>query len=157
MHDELIDQPRDAAAEHDRNHVPFEPEHSEEGDKADRQRKPIDRFAFGKEDVEAKPNREIQDHADDCRGHGGERGGNDLLPRNCSMCGAPRKIHRKQGTNVAQVVMNAPSVAANSGDKPIGCFHPPMNPTNWRTMISGPGSCFRKTQSVHHLARSPSQ
>ena len=35
------------------------------------------------------------------------------LPRNCSMCGAPRKIHRKHGTKVVHVVIAAPSVATS--------------------------------------------
>src|SRR5581483_199573 len=41
---------------------------------------------------------------------------NLTFPRNCSMCGAPRKIHKKHGTNVVHVVISAPSVAAGGGD-----------------------------------------
>src|SRR6266581_6532577 len=61
------------------------------------------------------------------------------LPRSCSMCGPPRKTQRKQGTNVVHVLMKAPSVAAVSGGRPFGTFQPPMNPTNWSTIINGPG------------------
>ncbi len=75
MRDELVDQARSAAAQDHWDYVPFELEHSKEGDKAYRQREPIDHLAFRKENVKAKPNREIQDHADDCRGDSGERGG----------------------------------------------------------------------------------
>lgn len=40
-----------------------------------------------------------------------------FLPRSCSMCGAPRRIHRKHGKNVVHVVINAPSVAASKGGR----------------------------------------
>jgi hypothetical protein len=40
------------------------------------------------------------------------------LPRNRSMKGAPRKIHRKHGVNVTQVASRPPSVPAASGLKP---------------------------------------
>src|SRR5207247_1058630 len=46
------------------------------------------------------------------------------LPRSCSMCGPPRKTQRKHGTNVVHVLMKAPSVAAVSGGRPFGTFHP---------------------------------
>src|SRR5439155_494104 len=61
------------------------------------------------------------------------------FPRSCSMCGPPTKIQRKHGVNVAQVVSSAPKVAASSGGKPSGCCHAPINPTNCKTMINGPG------------------
>jgi hypothetical protein len=48
MRDELVNQPRGAAAQDDWNDIPLELEHSEEGDQADRQRKPIDCLSFGK-------------------------------------------------------------------------------------------------------------
>src|SRR4051794_40920251 len=43
-----------------------------------------------------------------------------LLARNASTNGAPKKIQRKQGTNVTQVVSSPPSVAASSGGSPPG-------------------------------------
>src|SRR5262245_11215867 len=57
------------------------------------------------------------------------------FPYNFSMYGAPRKIQRKHGTNVTHVVNSAHTTAA--GQPPA--FHPPINPTNCSTMISGPG------------------
>ena len=62
-----------------------------------------------------------------------------LLPRNCSMCGAPTNTHKKQGVNVTHVVIKAPSVAATIGLSVPGCVQPPIKPTNCRTIISGPG------------------
>ena len=41
-------------------------------------------------------------------------------PRNASTNGAPRKIHRKQGVKVTQVVSNPPSTPATSGLRPVG-------------------------------------
>src|SRR5277367_898850 len=43
-----------------------------------------------------------------------------LLPRNVSMNGAPRNIHRKQGVNVTQVASKPPSVPASIGDSAPG-------------------------------------
>jgi hypothetical protein len=53
--------------------------------------------------------------------------------------GPPRKIQRKQGTNVAQVVTKAPRVAARIGGNWPGLFQAPRKPTNCVTMIKGPG------------------
>jgi hypothetical protein len=55
------------------------------------------------------------------------------------MKGAPRKIQRKQGAKVTQVVSSPPSVPATRGDRPPASRKAPMKPTNWVTMISGPG------------------
>src|SRR5436190_14962253 len=62
-----------------------------------------------------------------------------LLPRSRSTKGAPRKIHRKQGTKVTQVVRMPPSVPASNGLSPVAWRNAPMKPTNWVTMIRGPG------------------
>ena len=61
------------------------------------------------------------------------------LSRSRSMKGAPRKIHRKQGRKVTQVVSSPPRVAASSGGRPPASRSAPMKPTNCVTMISGPG------------------
>ena len=37
------------------------------------------------------------------------------------MYGAPRKIHRKQGSNVAHVATTAPSTPAVMGERSPGC------------------------------------
>jgi hypothetical protein len=55
------------------------------------------------------------------------------------MKGAPRKIQRKQGTKVTQVVRRPPSVAARSGGMSPALRKAPRKPTNCVTMISGPG------------------
>src|SRR5215204_5989652 len=62
-----------------------------------------------------------------------------LFPRSCSTKGAPRKIHRKHGVNVTQVASRPPRVPAASGESPPGSRNAAMKPTNWSTMISGPG------------------
>ena len=50
---------------------------------------------------------------------------NFTLPRNLSMCGPPRKIQRKQGVNVAQVVSNAPELRREAGaDLPDAATRP---------------------------------
>src|SRR5882724_10535404 len=61
-----------------------------------------------------------------------------LLARNASTKGAPKKIQRKQGTNVTQVVSNPPKVAASNGDIAPGSRQAARKPTNCVTMISGP-------------------
>ncbi len=70
--------------------------------------------------MEAEPDGEVQDDADDGGRDGGEGGVSFSLPRSCSMCGAPRKIQRKHGMNVVHVVMNASSVAESSGGSAPG-------------------------------------
>src|SRR6476659_1945641 len=61
------------------------------------------------------------------------------LPRRVSTNGAPRKIHRKHGANVAQVATTAPIIPATNGSSVPGCWYAPTKPTNSVTMISGPG------------------
>src|SRR5260370_14453515 len=58
-----------------------------------------------------------------------------LLPRSTSTNGAPKKIHRKQGTKVTQVVSSPPSVAASSGGNAPGARHAAKKPTHWVTLI----------------------
>ena len=74
----------------------------------------------------------------------------DLLPRSFSMYGAPRKIQRKHGVNVTQVASRPPRVAATSGESPPASRNAAMNPTNWTTMIRGPGvvSAIPKPSSI---------
>src|SRR5262245_5062189 len=62
-----------------------------------------------------------------------------LLPRSASMNGAPRKIQRKEGMNVTQVASKPPSVPASMGGSEPASRKAAMNPTNWSTMINGPG------------------
>src|SRR6266545_4667022 len=62
-----------------------------------------------------------------------------LLPRSCSMNGAPSPIKRKLGTKVHHVASSPPSVPASIGDSRPGSRYAPRNPTNCTTMISGPG------------------
>src|SRR3954468_11694618 len=62
-----------------------------------------------------------------------------LLARNASAKGAPKKIQRKQGVKVTQVVSSPPSVPASTGLSELGARQAPRKPTNWVTMISGPG------------------
>src|SRR6202022_3438572 len=57
------------------------------------------------------------------------------FPRSCSLGGPPRKIHKKQGTNVVQVVTKAPRVAARIGGSWPGLLQAPRKPTNYVTMI----------------------
>ena len=45
----------------------------------------------------------------------------------------------KQGTKVTQVVSTPPSAPASRGGRAPGARKAPMKPTNWTTMISGPG------------------
>ncbi len=52
------------------------------------------------------------------------------LPRMASMKGAPRKIQRKQGANVTQVVSRPPRVPANAGASDPGSRQAAMKPTN---------------------------
>src|SRR5204863_2976302 len=61
------------------------------------------------------------------------------FPRSRSTYGAPRKIQRKHGANVAHVVTVAPMIPATVGDSVPGCWYAPRKPTNSVTMISGPG------------------
>src|SRR5262245_16364558 len=60
-------------------------------------------------------------------------------PRSRSANGAPRKIHRKQGANVAHVATTAPITPATNGSSVPGCWYAPTKPTNSVTMIRGPG------------------
>src|SRR4029450_2039928 len=64
---------------------------------------------------------------------------NALLDRSASTKGAPKKIQRKQGTKVTQVVKSPPSVAASSGGRPPGARQAPRNPPTCVPMTSGPG------------------
>ena len=75
------------------------------------------------------------------------------FPRSRSMYGAPRKIQRKHGANVAHVATIAPSIPAASGDRSPGCWYAPTNPTNSRTMMSGPGRGLGEAEADHHLPR----
>src|SRR6185503_5067034 len=87
---------------------------------------------LAEQDVEREPDREVEDDADHRCGDG--------RPRRASMYGAPRKIHRKQGAKVTQVVRSAPMVPARSGAMPAGGWlYAPRKPTNCTTMMSGPG------------------
>src|SRR5215469_17976161 len=62
-----------------------------------------------------------------------------LTSRSFSANGAPKKIQRKQGTKVIQVASKPPSVPANIGGRLPGSRYAPINPTNCRTLMSGPG------------------
>src|SRR5262245_50514431 len=62
-----------------------------------------------------------------------------LLSLSTSTNGAPRNIQRKQGVKVTQVANKPPRVPASIGDKVPGSRNAAMKPTNWSTMMSGPG------------------
>src|SRR6185437_16631951 len=64
---------------------------------------------------------------------------NARLLRRASMQGAPRKIQRKHGANVTQVVRIEPITPAAIGDEPVWWKYAPRKATNCTTMISGPG------------------
>src|SRR5262249_9922625 len=59
--------------------------------------------------------------------------------RSLSMKGAPTNIQRKQGANVTQVASNPPKVPASRGASDPGLRKAAIKPTNWSTMMSGPG------------------
>src|SRR5262249_10339674 len=59
--------------------------------------------------------------------------------RSLSIKGAPTNIQRKHGVNVTQVATNPPIVPASRGDSVPGLRKAAIKPTNWSTMISGPG------------------
>src|SRR5262245_8597040 len=61
------------------------------------------------------------------------------LPRSRSTDGAPRKIQRKLGTNVAHAATSAPPMPATSGGSDPGSRNAPTNATNTTTRMSGPG------------------
>jgi len=75
-------------------------------------RKPVNVSAGRKDDVNSEPHGEIQNQPPTTwRAVTVESAAvNCLAPRSFSIYGAPRKTQRKQGTNVVQVVMSAPSV-----------------------------------------------
>ncbi len=62
-----------------------------------------------------------------------------LFCRSDSTYGAPRKIQRKQGTNVTHTVMQAVKIAASIGRSIPGVWYAAKKPTNCTTMMSGPG------------------
>jgi hypothetical protein len=69
----FVNQAEQSAREHDRDDVDPVTNHCDKSRCAERDRKPVDNSGARKENVERKPDREIQNHADDCRGHGGAR------------------------------------------------------------------------------------
>ena len=61
------------------------------------------------------------------------------LERNCSMNGAPAKIHSIDGANVTHVVSAAPMMPATIGENGAALRNAARKPTNCVTRISGPG------------------
>lgn len=74
----------------------------------------------GKEDMEAEPDGEIQDYADDCGGDSGERGGEFLVAAELLNVRRAEENPEEARDECVQVVMNAPSVAASSGGSAPG-------------------------------------
>ncbi len=74
------------------------------------------------------------------------------LPRSCSMCGAPSRIQRKQGTKVTHVVMSAPRVPARRGGKRPGLVPSAHETDKLQHHDQRARSCFGQSKAVHHLA-----
>src|SRR5262249_17495147 len=89
--------------------------------------------------VQGKPDSQIEDHTNDGRVMPASAPFRGLLSRSRSIKGAPRPIHKKQGTNVHQVASSPPRVPATIGGSEPGCRNAARKPTNCTTMISGPG------------------
>ena len=56
------------------------------------------------------------------------------------MKGAPAKISSIGGTNVTHVVSAEPITPAATGENGAASRYAPRKPTNWVTLMSGPGS-----------------
>ena len=75
-----------------------------------------------------------------------------LLPRRVSTKGAPRKIHRKQGTKVTQVVSTPPSAPASSGGRLPGLAEGAHEADELHDHDQRPGRRLGHAQAVQHLA-----
>ncbi len=73
------------------------------------------------------------------------------FPRSFSTDGAPTRMNKKEGTNVAQVVIRAPSVAATHGSNSPGSRYAETNATKETTRISGPGVVSASARPTHHF------
>ena len=83
---------------------------------ARRSRTESERADLAEKDVQAEPDREVEDHADHGGGDRRERRRTAPGCRGASpSTGAPRKIHRKHGTKVTQAVTRPPRSPATSG------------------------------------------
>ena len=69
----LINQAEQSTAEHDGNDVPFPAQHSDEGDRANNDSKPVNCARVREENAKPKPHREIEDDTDNRRRDRGKR------------------------------------------------------------------------------------
>src|SRR5215472_10003405 len=89
--------------------------------------------------VQGKPDSQIEDHTNDGSGDARERAVQGLVVPQPLDKRRTKPIHKKHGTNVHQVASSPPRVPATIGGSEPGCRNAARKPTNWTTMISGPG------------------
>src|SRR6266478_1788070 len=75
----FVNQAEQSAGEHDRDDVDPVTKHCDKSRCAERDRKPVDNSGARKENVEPKPNSEVQDHANDRSSYGREGAGEFLV------------------------------------------------------------------------------
>jgi len=75
----------------------------------------------GEQGVHGEVDREVGDDAHDGSGDAGQGCGDGLVTAQPFDVRAPRKMNRKQGVKVTQVVSSAPIVAATQGLRAPGC------------------------------------
>src|SRR4029453_2830559 len=73
LYQAAVDQAHQAGADHNWDDIPFPLQHSNQGHKSKREGEAVENLRAWKKSIEAEPNREIHDHADDCGCDGGKR------------------------------------------------------------------------------------
>ena len=107
----------------------------------------------GEQHVQGEPDGEVQDHADDRGGDGAPAPrAKALLARSASTNGAPRKIQRKQGVKVTQVVRRPPSVAGQQRRQGTGLAEGGQKADELRDHDQRPGRRLGHAEAVQHLA-----
>src|SRR5205085_7324780 len=151
--DQLVNQAGGRAAEDNGYDAQLELEHSNECDKADGQREPIDPTAFGKKDMKAKPDREIQDYAYNRRGDGRKRGSDRFIATQLFDVRSTEK-NPEEAWNESRP--GSDKSAEGRGEQ-RGQTHRLLptahEPDKLQHHDERAGGCFREAQSVHHLAR----
>src|SRR4030095_14247648 len=73
LYQAAVDQAHQAGADHNCDDIPFPVHHYNHVHNSKREGEPVETLMAWKESIEAEPNREIHDHADDCGCDGGKR------------------------------------------------------------------------------------
>jgi hypothetical protein len=107
--------------------------------------------------VQPEPQGEIEDDADDGRGDGGERGRQRLVLAQALDVGRAEEDPQEARREGHPGGQRPPSVPATSGGRAPASRNAPMKPTNWVTMMSGPGvvSAMPRPSSISPGASQP--